>query len=86
MSSNSKRNVLNENMNYEKYIFASLRTGMASFHSDNCDKYVNIAESLISPVSWEVWGSEVSSLDLVVSYISFLLSMSRDTQSVNEGE
>ena len=48
MSSNSKRNVLNENMNYEKYIFASLRTGMASFHSDNCDKYVNIAASSIS--------------------------------------
>ena len=48
MSSNSKRNVLNENMNYEKYIFASLRTGMASFHSDNCDKYVNIAASRIS--------------------------------------
>ena len=53
MSSNSKRNVLNENMNYEKYIFASLRTGMASFHSDNCDKYVNIAAS---PISSELGG------------------------------
>ena len=85
MSSNSKRNVLNENMNYEKYIFASQRTGMASFHSDNCDKYVNI---VASPISSELGGvrCEVSSLDLVVSYISFLLSMSRDTQSVNEGE